>query len=171
MSICGFKCPSGLTILTEAYGLISTIWRKFWASFSNLSTTEFPIYFPLIVHLRVLFIEGPRSRFYGRTAALKPYCATLWRSRRFFCFSILMEHRWNEIDRGKPKYSEKNLFQCHFVHHKSHTDRPGIESGPPRWEAHLGVTPGSYKLNTLGPFSSCVAKTRIWTITSISRSY
>jgi hypothetical protein len=22
----------------------------------------------------------------------------------FLCFSILMEHRWNEIDRGKPMY-------------------------------------------------------------------
>jgi hypothetical protein len=33
-----------------------------------------------------------------------------------------MEHRWNEIDRGKPKYSEKHLSQCHFVHHKSHMD-------------------------------------------------
>jgi hypothetical protein len=31
-----------------------------------------------------------------------------------------MEHRWSEIDRGKPKYSEKNLSQFHFVHHKSH---------------------------------------------------
>jgi hypothetical protein len=27
----------------------------------------------------------------------------------FFCFSILMEHRWSEIDKGKSKYSEKNL--------------------------------------------------------------
>jgi hypothetical protein len=41
-----------------------------------------------------------------------------------FFFSVLkvMEHRWNEIDRGKPKYSGKNLSQYHFVHHKSHMD-------------------------------------------------
>jgi hypothetical protein len=48
---------------------------------------------------------------------------------RIFLFSILMEHRWNEIDRGKPKYSERSLSQCPFVHHKSHMDRPGIDPG------------------------------------------
>jgi hypothetical protein len=46
-----------------------------------------------------------------------------------------MEHRWNEIDMGKPKYSGKNLSQWQFVHHKSHTDWAGIEPGPPWWEA------------------------------------
>jgi len=30
-----------------------------------------------------------------------------------------MEHWWNDDDRGKPKYSAKNLSQCHFVHHIS----------------------------------------------------
>jgi hypothetical protein len=54
---------------------------------------------------------------------------------QFFSFFPVMEHRWNEIDREKPKYSRKILSQCHFVNHKSYIDRPGIEPGPPRWEA------------------------------------
>jgi hypothetical protein len=30
--------------------------------------------------------------------------------------------RWNDTDRGKLKNSEKNLSQCHSVHHKSYRD-------------------------------------------------
>jgi hypothetical protein len=46
-----------------------------------------------------------------------------------------MEHRWNEIDRGKPEYSGKNLSQYQFVFHKFHMDWPGIDPEPSRWAA------------------------------------
>ena len=34
----------------------------------------------------------------------------------------------NDTDMGKPKYSGINQSHCHFIHHRSHTDQPGIES-------------------------------------------
>jgi hypothetical protein len=36
-----------------------------------------------------------------------------------FVLFLVMEHRWNEIDRENPKNSGKNLSQCHY---KSHMD-------------------------------------------------
>ena len=38
------------------------------------------------------------------------------------------EHGWNDIGRGKPKYWQKNLSQCHFFLHKSHMDLFWMES-------------------------------------------
>jgi hypothetical protein len=48
-----------------------------------------------------LFLRAPQQML--RThRSLEAYCSTLW---LVFSFFRLMEHRWNEIDRGKPKYS------------------------------------------------------------------
>jgi hypothetical protein len=35
---------------------------------------------------------------------------------------VNMEQRWNYIEKRKVKNSERNLSQCHSVHHKSHMD-------------------------------------------------
>jgi hypothetical protein len=36
---------------------------------------------------------------------------------------------------GETEVLGGNLPQRHFVHLKSHMTRPGLEPGPPRWEA------------------------------------
>jgi hypothetical protein len=40
------------------------------------------------------------------------------------------EHRWNNTDRGNPKYSEKTLWQCQFAHYKSYADWYGFGHVP-----------------------------------------
>jgi len=46
-----------------------------------------------------------------------------------------MEYWWTDTNGRKPKNSEKNLFLCHSVHHKSRIDWSGIECQPPQWKA------------------------------------
>jgi hypothetical protein len=65
--------------------------------------------------------------------SLKAYCATVvMKMKSNISFLIFpnngapMEWNWQS--------SWKNLSQCHFVHHKSQMDWPGIEPEPPRWE-------------------------------------
>jgi hypothetical protein len=51
------------------------------------------------------YCEGPRSRSYGRTAALglivQPCDKDEEKNYQFFSFFQVMEQRWNEIDKGK----------------------------------------------------------------------
>jgi hypothetical protein len=60
-------------------------------------------------------------------------CAPLYFFNRNLQTNMNIKHWWENIDKRKPKYSEKNLSQWHFVHHKSHTDWSRIEARPQRW--------------------------------------
>ena len=64
---------------------------------------------------------------------------------------ISMEQWWNDTDRGKLKYWEKNLSQCHSVHHKSQLgSNEGLRGK--RWATdRLTATLSNYQL-----FSSIV---------------
>jgi hypothetical protein len=75
----------------------------------------------------IIFIdEGPRSRRYGRTAALRligqPCDEDDGDDYYFFVLFLVMEHQWNDIDREHRSSRGENLSQCHFVHHESHMD-------------------------------------------------
>jgi hypothetical protein len=61
----------------------------------------------LINQYKKIFFGGPRSRCYGHTAALRLIVQPCDEDDYFFTFFRVMEHRWNELDRGKPKYSGK----------------------------------------------------------------
>jgi hypothetical protein len=43
--------------------------------------------------------------------------------------NVSIEDGLNDTHRGRWKYLEKDMSQCHFIHQKSHMER---ESGPPR---------------------------------------
>jgi hypothetical protein len=68
--------------------------------------------------------EGAPQQMLRTHHSLKVFCATPLMKMSSFFYQVLqvMEHQWNEIDRGKPATRKKNLSQCHFVHHKSHMD-------------------------------------------------
>jgi hypothetical protein len=59
------------------------------------------------------------------------YVSELWSlTGLLFIPQIIYEYgelRWNDIDRGKSKNSDKNLFQCHFIYHSFHMDWIGRE--------------------------------------------
>jgi hypothetical protein len=66
---------------------------------------------------------------FNNAATIRDYAASLmyeW---------ISMDNQWNDIDRRKSMYADKNMCHCHFIHNNSHLGWSGIEPGPPQWES------------------------------------
>jgi hypothetical protein len=63
-------------------------------------------------------------------SARRPFTGLLYLPR----VNVRME-KFVEWMVGETEVLGENLLSRHFVHHKSHLTRPGIEPGPPRWEA------------------------------------
>jgi len=45
-----------------------------------------------------------------------------------------MGHFWDGTSSGNPKHLDKNVYQCHIIHHKSHMDWAGIWPESPQWD-------------------------------------
>jgi hypothetical protein len=66
----------------------------------------------------------------GRHSARRPLTGLLYLPRVIVRMENLVE--WMA---GETEVFGEDLPRRHFVHHKFHLTRPGIEPGPPRWEA------------------------------------
>jgi hypothetical protein len=53
-----------------------------------------------------------------------------------------MEYWWDDTDKGKPKYSDKNLIQCPFVHGKSYAGWPRPKPGFRETVFRISMTKG-----------------------------
>jgi hypothetical protein len=84
-----------------------------------------------VVALRVIifFYSGGWSPNWVHSAR-RPLTGLLYLPRVIVMMENLVE--WMA---GEAEVLGENLPRRHFVHDKSHLTRPGIEPGPPRWEA------------------------------------
>ena len=96
-----------------------------------------------ILNIRWNYFSIERSPIFERELffGMSPHFARCPSSKSGVYVNRSVERLWSDTDRGtevltgEQKYWQKNLSQCHFVHHIFHTEWSGIEPTPTWWEA------------------------------------
>jgi len=99
--------------------VMRALWQKLLFPTLSLWKTNGSTFYPKLPDCRKSFVF--RKLLMSRPLVLPVRAA----SRKWCAWSI----------GGINTDSEWHLSHCHFVHYKSRMDWPGIEPGPPRWEA------------------------------------
>jgi len=107
-------CPGGGgLLLCKIWSILDvavvTVWP--WSVTTTWMWTVMPIWITLTLSVFLL----------SRTGMC--VCMCMW--------AYVCDTNWQ----GRPKFSEENLFHCHFVHQEFHVHCPGIEPGFTWWEA------------------------------------
>jgi hypothetical protein len=72
----------------------------------------------------IVFMQVRVDRWWNDTDRVKVSVERWWNDTDRVKVSV--ERWWNDTDRGKPKYWDKNLFQCHYVHRKFPSTLPAL---------------------------------------------
>ena len=67
--------------------------------------------------LHLMLPDYERAMIFWKVLNLRPFILMLDCNIQM---QMNMEDQWDDTESGKPKYSEKNLSQCHYVHQESH---------------------------------------------------
>jgi hypothetical protein len=88
----------------------------------------------LFIYFSLIYWRAPQQMLRKHRSLEGLLCNPMRKMMKMMTVFLLFNFKGAPVERnwqGKTKYSEKTLSQCHFVHHKSHMERP--EPGPPRW--------------------------------------